>query len=116
MKIMNTTTPKPATATAAPGSRASGKGASSASSSSTTATAAAPAGSVLGTSSPATTDATGRLSQLEAQFAQSNFDADKVNEVTAAIASGKYKVNAGAVADKLLDSAASLSGKSRTNG
>jgi negative regulator of flagellin synthesis FlgM len=113
MKIMNTTTPKPATATAtaAPGSRAGSKGVSTA--------ATASAGSVLGSASPAspaTTDATGRLSQLEAQFAQSDFDADKVNEVTAAIASGKYKVNAGAVADKLLESAASLSGKSRTNG
>ena len=97
MKIMNATTPKPAATTAS--GRAAAKGASApaaatpASSSSTTASAADPAT---------------RLSQLEAQFSQSEFDAAKVSEVTNAIAKGQYKVNAGAVADKLLENAATL--------
>jgi len=53
----------------------------------------------------------GRLNQLEAQFPQSSFDAAKVSEVRSAIAEGRYQVNAGAVADKLLESAAQLAGR-----
>ncbi len=103
MKIVNTATPKPATATAP--SRAGAKGAPSTATANTSSTTAAPA------ADPAT-----RLSQLEAQFSQSDFDVAKVNEVTAAISSGQYQVNAGAVADKLLESAATLAGKSGGNG
>ncbi len=56
-------------------------------------------------------DLSNRLSQLEAQFPQSSFDAAKVSEVRAAIAEGRYQVNAGVVADKLLASAAQLAGR-----
>jgi negative regulator of flagellin synthesis FlgM len=52
-----------------------------------------------------------RLSQLETQFPQSSFDAAKVSEIRAAIAEGRYQVNAGAVADKLIASAAQLAGR-----
>ncbi|HWY72377.1 MAG TPA: flagellar biosynthesis anti-sigma factor FlgM [Burkholderiaceae bacterium] len=52
-----------------------------------------------------------RLTQLETQFPQSSFDAAKVSEIRSAIADGRYQVNAGAVADKLLASAAQLVGR-----
>jgi negative regulator of flagellin synthesis FlgM len=52
-----------------------------------------------------------KLSQLETQFAGGDFDAKKVAEVKAAIAEGRFKVNAEAVADKLLASVAELLGK-----
>jgi negative regulator of flagellin synthesis FlgM len=54
--------------------------------------------------------ATSRLSQLEQQFSQSSFDAAKVDQIRSAISEGRYQVNAGAVADKLLASAAQLAG------
>jgi negative regulator of flagellin synthesis FlgM len=105
MKIVNSTIPKPATATASTtaSGRAGAKGSSAAS------TAAA------GASSSGGVDAATRLSQLEAQFSQSDFDAGKVSEVTSAIAAGQYKVNAGAVADKLLENVSALGGKSGGN-
>ena len=56
-------------------------------------------------------DLSSRLSQLESQFPQSSFDAAKVSEIRNAIAEGRYQVNAGAVADKLLASAAQLAGR-----
>jgi len=56
-------------------------------------------------------DLSNRLSQLETQFSQGSFDAQKVSEVRSAIAEGRYQVNAGAVADKLLASAAQLAGR-----
>jgi len=59
-------------------------------------------------------DPTSRLGQLEAQLSPSDFSAAKVNDITSAIAAGRYQVNAGAVADKLLASAAALTGKSGT--
>ena len=52
-----------------------------------------------------------RLSKLETQFASGDFDAKKVAEVRAAIAEGRLKVNAEAVADKLMASVAELLGK-----
>jgi negative regulator of flagellin synthesis FlgM len=52
-----------------------------------------------------------RLSQLESQFAGADFDVKKVEEVRAAIAEGRFKVNAEAVADKLLASVSELLGK-----
>jgi negative regulator of flagellin synthesis FlgM len=52
-----------------------------------------------------------RLSQLETQFSQSGFDAGKVSEIRNAITDGRYQVDAGAVADKLLASAAQLAGR-----
>jgi negative regulator of flagellin synthesis FlgM len=42
-----------------------------------------------------------------------DMDMDKVNAVRAAIAQGTYKVDAGAIADKMLGSARELLGKSR---
>ncbi len=56
-------------------------------------------------------DLAARLNQLESQFAQADFDVKKVEEVRAAIAEGRFKVNAEAVADKLLASVAELLGK-----
>lgn len=55
-------------------------------------------------------DLASRLSQLESQFG-GDFDAKKVEEVRSAIAAGHFKVNAEAVADKLLSSVAELLGK-----
>jgi len=61
------------------------------------------------------TDAATRLSQLEAQYSPSDFSAAKVNEISSAIAAGRYQVNAGAVADKLLASTEALGRKSSSN-
>lgn len=66
-------------------------------------------------SGSASTDPAARLSQLEAQYAPSDFSAAKVNEISAAIAAGRYQVNAGAVADKLLASTEALARKSASN-
>jgi negative regulator of flagellin synthesis FlgM len=52
-----------------------------------------------------------RMNQLEAQFPQGSFDAQKVSEIRSAITEGRYQVDAGAVADKLLASAAQLTGR-----
>jgi len=52
-----------------------------------------------------------KLSQLESQFGGSDFDVKKVEEIRNAIAEGRFKVNAGAVADKLLSSVSDLLGK-----
>ena len=56
-------------------------------------------------------DLAARLSQLETQFAGSDFDAEKVAAVRRAIAQGRYTVNAEAVADRLLSSVAELLGR-----
>jgi negative regulator of flagellin synthesis FlgM len=56
-------------------------------------------------------DQSARLNQLETQFSQSSFDVNKVTEIRSAIAEGRYQVNAGVVADKLLASAAQLAGR-----
>jgi len=52
-----------------------------------------------------------KLSQLENQFSGSDFDVKKVEEIRNAIAEGRFKVNADAVADKLLSSVSELLGK-----
>jgi negative regulator of flagellin synthesis FlgM len=52
-----------------------------------------------------------KLAQLETQFAGSDFDARKVEEIRNAIAEGRFKVNADAVADKLLSSVSDLLGR-----
>ncbi len=52
-----------------------------------------------------------RMNQLETQFPQGSFDAQKVSEIRSAISEGRYQVDAGAVADKLLASAAQLAGR-----
>lgn len=52
-----------------------------------------------------------RLAQLETQFSGSDFDVKKVEEVRNAIAEGRFKVNADAIADKLLASVSELLGK-----
>jgi len=67
-----------------------------------------------GSGSPST-DPAARLSQLEAQYAPSDFSASKVSEISSAIAAGRYQVNAGAVADKLLASTEALARKSTSN-
>ena len=52
-----------------------------------------------------------RLAQLENQFSGSDFDVKKVEEIRNAISEGKFKVNADAIADKLLASVSDLLGK-----
>jgi negative regulator of flagellin synthesis FlgM len=52
-----------------------------------------------------------RLAQLENQFSGSDFDVKKVAEIRNAISEGKFKVNADAIADKLLASVSDLLGK-----
>ena len=64
-----------------------------------------------GAASVQLSDMSTRLSQLESQFPQSSFDVSKVNEIRSAITDGRYQVNAGAVADKLIASAAQLAGR-----
>lgn len=50
-----------------------------------------------------------RLAGLEqAAAASPAFDADKVEAIKAAIASGEFKINAGAIADSLISSAKEL--------
>jgi negative regulator of flagellin synthesis FlgM len=66
------------------------------------------ASAAASTSTSVATDPTARLSQLETHFAQSDFNAAKVNQISSDIAAGRYQVDAGAVADKLLASAANL--------
>lgn len=56
-------------------------------------------------------DLAARLSQLETQFGQADFDVKRVDEVRNAIAEGRFKVNSDAVADRLLASVAELLGK-----
>jgi len=51
-----------------------------------------------------------RLADLESRFG-GDFDAKKVEEVRSAMADGRFKVNADAVADRLLASVAELLGK-----
>ena len=50
------------------------------------------------------------MAQLESRFG-GEFDAKKVEQVRAAIAEGRFKVNAEAVADKLLASVGELLGR-----
>lgn len=52
-----------------------------------------------------------RLNQLEARFGDADFDAKKVQELRDAIADGRFKVDAEAVADRLLGSVAELLGR-----
>ncbi|MEG1831795.1 MAG: flagellar biosynthesis anti-sigma factor FlgM [Burkholderiaceae bacterium] len=56
-------------------------------------------------------DLAARLTQLETQFADSDFNAKKVDEIRSAIAEGRFQVNAGTVADKLLTSVDELLGR-----
>jgi negative regulator of flagellin synthesis FlgM len=55
-------------------------------------------------------DLASKMAQLESRFG-GEFDAKKVEEVRAAIAEGRFKVNAEAVADKLLASVGELLGR-----
>jgi negative regulator of flagellin synthesis FlgM len=66
-----------------------------------------------GASSSTGSDPSVQLSHLEQQFAQADFNAGKVGDITDAIASGQYQVNAGAIADKLIQSALSMSGSGK---
>ena len=56
-------------------------------------------------------DLAARLSQLETQFANSDFDAKKVEEIRTAITEGRFTVDAGSGADKLLASVDELLGR-----
>jgi negative regulator of flagellin synthesis FlgM len=67
--------------------------------------------STVGSARVQLSDLSSRLNQLETQFSGASFDAGKVSEIRAAIADGRYQVNAGAVADKLLASAAQMAGR-----
>jgi len=94
MKITsNPPASKPVTSSVAPRAGASGRPAS---------------GSATSSSS---TDPAAHLSRLEAQLSPSDFSAAKISEISAAIAAGRYKVNAGAVADGLIASTSQMAGK-----
>jgi negative regulator of flagellin synthesis FlgM len=99
MKITRTTEPTRAERTAP---KAGGAARS-------TGTAAQPASSDQGRVQ--LSDLSSRLNQLEAQFPHASFDVAKVSEIRTAISEGRYQVNAGAVADKLLASAAQLASR-----
>lgn len=74
-------------------------------------TAAAKAGeTVAETEKVQLSDLATRLSELENRFG-GDFDAKKVDEVKTAMAEGRFKVNADAVAERLLASVADLLGK-----
>lgn len=92
MKITSSAVPRPASVANANAAAGSGR---------TSAGGASNAAGGVATATPA--DPAARLSQLEAQFSQSDFDVAKVNEITAAIASGQYTVNADAIADGLIN-------------
>lgn len=95
MKITNSSQ-APAATTGAARAGASGKSASA-----------------KGSSVPAvSTSASALVPPVEAQLSSSDFSATKVQEVSTAIATGSYQINAGAVADKLLASTAALAGRS----
>lgn len=50
-------------------------------------------------------DLAGRLQQIEAEMGgAAPFDAARVEQITAAIREGRFKVNAGVVADRLIES------------
>lgn len=76
-----------------------------------TRTAAAKAGeTVAETEKVQLSDLASRLAELESRFG-GDFDAKKVEDVKSAMADGRFKVNADAVADRLLASVAELLGK-----
>jgi negative regulator of flagellin synthesis FlgM len=77
----------------------------------TTSTATQPTGSSGDSGRVQLSDLSSRLSQLEAQFPNSSFDAAKVSEIRAAISEGRYQIDSGAIADKLIASAAQLAGR-----
>jgi negative regulator of flagellin synthesis FlgM len=73
--------------------------------------AASKAGETVGaTEKVQLSDLASKMAQLESRFG-GEFDAKKVEEVRAAIAEGRFKVNAEAVADKLLASVGELLGR-----
>jgi negative regulator of flagellin synthesis FlgM len=74
-------------------------------------TAAAKAtGTVSETEKVQVSDLATKMAQLESRFG-GEFDAKKVEEVRNAIAEGRFKVDAGAVADRLLASVGELLGR-----
>ena len=74
-------------------------------------TAAAKAGQSVGeTEKVQVSDLAAKMAQLESRFG-GEFDAKKVEEVRSAIAEGRFKVDAGAVADRLLASVGELLGR-----
>jgi negative regulator of flagellin synthesis FlgM len=74
-------------------------------------TAAAKAGEAVGeTEKVQLSELASKMVQLESRFG-GEFDTRKVEEVRAAIAEGRFKVNAEAVADKLLASVGELLGR-----
>ena len=97
MKITNSSqAPRPAAATGATRAGASARGASLKDSSTTS----------------VSTDSSAHANPVDSQVSPTDFGSAKVGEISAAIAAGRYQVNAGVVADKLISSAAALAGKS----
>ncbi len=103
--------PKGGGSTGASGAGRAGGRANAAGPATGTAGTAASGASAAAASPGGTSSAAVHLSQLDAQFAQSDFNAAKVHEITSAIANGSYRVNAGAVAEKLVATAAALAGR-----
>jgi negative regulator of flagellin synthesis FlgM len=72
--------------------------------------ASAKSGETVQTEKVQLSDLASKMAQLESRFG-GEFDAKKVEEVRSAIAEGRFKVNAEAVADRLLASVGELLGK-----
>lgn len=70
----------------------------------------AAAGDAGGTEKVEVSDLAAKMAQLESRFG-GDFDAKKVEEVRSAIAEGRFTIDAGAVADRLVASANELLGR-----
>jgi negative regulator of flagellin synthesis FlgM len=76
---------------------------------------AKPATAPAGTTAPGTTvELSQAAATLRAEASTPEFDADKVARISAAIAEGRFQVNPGVIADKLISNAREL--LSRGNG
>jgi negative regulator of flagellin synthesis FlgM len=75
------------------------------------ATSAKPAGAPAATTAPGTTvELSQAAATLRAEGSTPEFDADKVARISAAIAEGRFQVNPGVIADKLISNARELLG------
>ena len=105
MKIGNIT--KPAATTAVDGDRKPAGSSATAKSGATASSAKAAASAQVNLSPEA--------SALSAAAADPSFDSEKVNRIAQAIKDGKFTVNHGAIADKLIANAQELLGRSNSH-
>jgi len=77
----------------------------------TGAAAAPPTGAGAGVEASAKVELSSTVTQLAAGGSEGVFDVDKVQRISDAIRDGKFEVNPGAIADKLIANAQELLGK-----